>query len=154
MINVFVIDDSLSVRKGFRTILEKTPGINLIGEANNPIDAFDEFKKVGLPDVFILDIEMPKMDGISFLKKIMQQKPIPVIICSTLANTGSNATIDALLYGAIDIVEKPRANLDDFFEDYCNDFIDKIKEDFPKLEKIVVSYIQRYQNMYQKFLKE
>lgn len=127
MIKIMVIDDSMVVRRGFSKIISKIAGVELIAEANNPIDAFEEFKKVGLPDLFILDIEMPKMDGISFLKKISEQKAIPVIICSTLVTEGSNAAIDALMYGAVDIVEKPKGNLDNFFSEYQAELIEKIQ---------------------------
>lgn len=127
MIKVFVIDDSAMVRRGFRKLLEDAGDITLIGEAENPIDAFDVFRSTGLPDLFILDIEMPKMDGLTFLKKINTQRPTPVIICSTLTAEGSPAAIDAMRLGAVDIVEKPRLNLSDFFHDYRNEFLDKIR---------------------------
>lgn len=127
MIKVFVIDDSAMVRHGFRKLLEGANDITLIGEAENPIDAFDVFKTTGLPDLFILDIEMPKMDGLTFLKKINTQRPTPVIICSTLTAEGSPAAIDAMRLGAVDVVEKPRLNLSDFFHDYRNEFLEKIR---------------------------
>jgi two-component system chemotaxis response regulator CheB len=126
MIKVMVIDDSMAVRRGFSKLISKISGVELIAEASNPVDAFEEFKRVGLPDLFILDIEMPKMDGITFLKKLSQQKPIPVIICSTLVADGSDAAIDALRYGAVDIIEKPKTNLEGFFSEYQDELIEKI----------------------------
>ncbi|MCX6051892.1 MAG: chemotaxis-specific protein-glutamate methyltransferase CheB [Campylobacterales bacterium] len=127
MIKVMVIDDSMAVRRGFSKLISKISGVELFAEASNPIDAFEVFKKVGFPDLFILDIVMPKMDGITFLRKISEQKPIPVIICSTLVTEGSDAAIDALRYGAVDIIEKPKVNLENFFLDYQNELSKKIK---------------------------
>ncbi len=126
MIKIFIIDDSLMVRNSIYKILKDVKEIEIIGEANNPIDAFDIFKKVGLPDLFILDIEMPKMDGLSFLKQINKQKPTPVIICSTLVTSGSNAAIEALVLGASDIILKPKLNVKEFFDDYKTELIEKI----------------------------
>ena len=127
MIKVFVIDDSLSVRNGFKNILNDLEDISLIGTAENPIDALEVFAKVGLPDLFILDIEMPKMDGLTFLKKINAQRPTPVIICSTLVGTKSMALIDALRLGASEIVEKPKSNINDLFISYREELIEKIR---------------------------
>ncbi len=127
MIKVFVIDDSAVVRSAFKRIFEKAGDIELIGTAPNPVDAFTIFKKVGLPDVFILDIEMPKMDGLEFLQLINQQKPVPVIICSTMVGSGSSAAVDALRMGAVDIVHKPNVNLGKFFDDATDDFLDKVR---------------------------
>jgi len=127
MIKVFVIDDSAVVRNAFQRIFEKAPDIELIGSANNPVDAFTMFNSVGLPDVFILDIEMPKMDGLEFLELINKQKPIPVIICSTMVSSGSSAAVDALRMGAIDVIHKPNVNLGKFFDDATNDFLDKVR---------------------------
>ena len=127
MIKVFVIDDSAVVRNSFSNLFSKVKDIELIGTANNPVDAFGVFKKVGLPDVFILDIEMPKMDGLEFLKKINQQKPIPVIICSTMASHGSTAAIDAMRMGAVDIVHKPNINLGKFFDENTESFLNKVR---------------------------
>ncbi len=127
MTKVFVIDDSLTVRNGFKNILEEMEDIELIGSAENPIDALKIFSEVGLPDLFILDIEMPKMDGLTFLKKINEQRPTPVIICSTLVGIGSNALIDALRLGASEVIEKPKTNLNELFLSYKDELIEKIR---------------------------
>jgi len=127
MIKVFVIDDSAVVRNSFVKIFDKAKDIALIGTANNPVDAFAIFKKVGLPDVFILDIEMPKMDGLEFLKKINQQKPIPVIMCSSMAKVGSVAAIDALRMGAVDVIHKPNIDLGKFFSEQTESFLYKVR---------------------------
>ena len=127
MIKVFVIDDSAVVRSAFKRIFEKATDIELIGAANNPVDAFAMFANVGLPDVFILDIEMPKMDGLEFLELINKQKPIPVIICSTMVSSGSSAAVDAMRMGAVDVIHKPNANLGQFFDDATDEFLDKVR---------------------------
>jgi len=127
MIKVFVIDDSATVRNAFTKIFSSAKDIELIGKANNPVDAFHIFKKVGLPDVFILDIEMPKMDGLTFLRKINKQRPIPVIMCSTLISKGSSAAIDALRMGAVDIVQKPASGLKEFFNAKNDEFLDSVR---------------------------
>jgi two-component system chemotaxis response regulator CheB len=114
------------VKNALYKTLKGVDDIEIIGEANNPVDAFETFKKVGLPDVFILDIEMPKMDGLSFLKQINLQKPTPVIICSTLVTGGSDAAIKALELGASDIILKPKLNVKEFFEEYKNELLNKI----------------------------
>jgi len=127
MIKVFAIDDSAVVRNAFKKIFANVHDIELIGTAPNPVDAFTVFKKVGLPDVFILDIEMPKMDGLEFLQTINKQKPIPVIMCSTMVAKGSSAAIDALRMGAVDIIHKPNVNLGKFFDDKTEEFIQKVR---------------------------
>lgn len=127
MTKVFVIDDSLAVRNGFKTILSQMDDIELIGEANNPVDALKVFKEIGLPDLFILDIEMPKMDGLTFLKKINAQRPTPVIICSSLVSQGSSTLIDALRLGAAEIIEKPKNKLNELFVSYKDELIKKIR---------------------------
>jgi two-component system chemotaxis response regulator CheB len=127
MIKVFVIDDSALVRNEVKKIFQPIDDIEVIGSAPNPVDAFEVFQKVGLPDVFILDIEMPKMDGITFLEQIGKQKPIPTIICSTLVEKGSSTTIDALRMGAVDIVQKPTSDINRFFSDIQEDFVRKVR---------------------------
>lgn len=127
MINVFIIDDSMLIRNFIHKLLKNNKTIEIIGEAPNPIDAMKEFKKTGLPDVFILDIEMPKMDGISFLKKIRAEKPIPTIIFSSIVNEGSSKALEALHYGACDVILKPVKLHDALSSDFTEDFITKIK---------------------------
>ncbi len=127
MTKVFVIDDSISVRNGFTSILKEMDDVELIGTAANPIDALEIFAKVGLPDLFILDIEMPKMDGLTFLKKINSQRPTPVIICSTLVGSGATMLIDALRLGASDVIEKPKHNINNLFLMYRDELIHKIR---------------------------
>jgi len=127
MIKLFIIDDSALVRNELKKIFAPITDIEIIGSAPNPVDAFALFKKVGLPDVFILDIEMPKMDGITFLEMISKQKPIPTIICSTLVTRGSSSAIDAMRMGAVDIILKPTANLQQFFGQRDDEFISKVR---------------------------
>ena len=106
-IRVLIVDDSASVRQVMTKILSEDPGITVTGAAS---DAFAAARRLQaeLPDVIILDIEMPGMDGLTFLRKIMAQRPIPVIICSTLTEAGSRALFDALEAGAVDVLPKPR----------------------------------------------
>ena len=126
MINVFIIDDSMLWRNSIKKMLKVNGDLALLGEASNPIDAFEKFKEVGLPDVFILDIEMPRMDGLTFLKKIKEQKPIPTIMFSSLAQEGSSVAIEAMELGAFDVILKPK-NIQDNFNELSNDFISIIK---------------------------
>jgi two-component system chemotaxis response regulator CheB len=123
MTKVFLIDDSLIVRSGFKKLFSYMDDIELIGEAKNPADAFDIFKKVGLPDLFILDIEMPKMDGFTFLKQINRQRPTPVIVCSTL----QDVLADAMRLDVAGIIEKPKNNLNEFFVTHKEELVDKIR---------------------------
>ncbi len=104
MIQVFIVDDSAVVRQVLTQILNKDPEIEIIGFASDPIFASEKLSSVW-PNVFILDIEMPRMDGISFLKKIMSEKPTPVIICSSLAEKESETAVLAMKLGAVDIIE-------------------------------------------------
>ena len=127
MIKVFIIDDSALVRNEFKKIFTPIQDIEILGSAANPVDAFEVFKRTGLPDVFILDIEMPKMDGLTFLEMIGKQKPIPTIICSTLVTRGSSAAIDAMRMGAVDIVLKPTANINEFFGERSEEFVSKVR---------------------------
>ena len=138
MIKLFIIDDSVLVRNKIKEIFSDIEDIEVIGSAPNPVDAFDFFKIVGLPDVFILDIEMPKMDGLTFLEMIATQKPIPVIICSTIVKNGTPFAIDAMRMGAVDIVLKPTTKIDSFFDEFKDEFIAKVRV----AAKSKVSFIQ------------
>ena len=127
MIKVFIIDDSLMVRNSIIKLFKDEPNIQIIGEAVNPVDAIEVFRKVGFPDVFILDIEMPKMDGLTFFKKLNEDNPTPVIICSTLVSLGSHAAIDALRLGAVEIIPKPNIGLREFFVEQKELFVRAVK---------------------------
>ncbi len=106
-IRALIVDDSASVRQVLSAILNDDPGIEVMGTAADVPAAVRRLQSE-LPDVMILDIEMPGMDGLTFLRKIMAQRPIPVIICSTLTEAGSRALFDALEAGAVDVLPKPR----------------------------------------------
>ncbi len=116
MIKVAIVDDSAVVRQVLSDMLKSAPDIELIGVARDPIFAISLFEKQW-PDVIILDIEMPRMDGITFLKKIMVEHPTPVIICSTLTDNGAKVTMEAMASGAVDIITKPKAALKSFLEE-------------------------------------
>ena len=106
-VRVLIVDDSASVRQILSTILSEDPAIEIMGTASDPYAAARRLQNE-LPDVILLDIEMPRMDGITFLRKIMAQHPIPVIICSSLTEEGSDLMFEAFEAGAVDIVPKPR----------------------------------------------
>ncbi|MGD0890689.1 MAG: chemotaxis response regulator protein-glutamate methylesterase [Terracidiphilus sp.] len=115
-IRVLIVDDSAVVRNTLSAVLSSDPGIEVIGTAGDPFVAADRIAEQ-VPDVITLDIEMPRMDGLTFLKKIMSQHPIPVVICSSLAEGGAQSTFKALEYGAVEIVTKPRLGTKQFLED-------------------------------------
>jgi two-component system chemotaxis response regulator CheB len=108
-IRVLIVDDSASVRQILTAILNDDTDIEVMGTAADPFAAARRMQEE-IPDVIILDIEMPRMDGITFLRKIMAQRPIPVIICSTLTEEGSDKMFEAFEAGAVDILPKPRAD--------------------------------------------
>lgn len=102
--NVFIIDDSALVRQVLSDAL-RSENINVIGTASDPIFARSKMEK-NWPDVILLDMEMPRMDGLSFLKQLMSERPTPVIVCSTLTDSGAQLTVDALSAGAVAVFEK------------------------------------------------
>jgi two-component system, chemotaxis family, protein-glutamate methylesterase/glutaminase len=108
-VRVLIVDDSASVRQVLAAILAEDPEIEVMATASDPFAAARRLQNE-LPDVIILDIEMPRMDGITFLRKIMAQRPIPVIICSSLTEQGSDLMFEAFEAGAVDIVPKPRVD--------------------------------------------
>jgi two-component system chemotaxis response regulator CheB len=107
-IRVLVVDDSASVRQALKDILDADPEIEVMATAGDPWAAAERMRKE-VPDVITLDVEMPRMDGLSFLDKLMKQHPIPVVICSSLASAGSATALSALERGAVEIIEKPRS---------------------------------------------
>ena len=112
-IRVLVVDDSASVRQTLVAILAEAPDIEVLGTAADPYAAARRIQE-DMPDVIILDLEMPRMDGLTFLRKIMAQKPIPVIICSTLTEQGSHMLFEVLEAGAVDVIPKPRVDTRQF----------------------------------------
>ncbi len=113
MIRVLVVDDSASMRALIGAVLEPEPGIAVVGEAADPIEARAAIKALN-PDVVTLDVEMPNMNGLDFLEKIMRLRPTPVVMCSTLTQRGGEAALKALELGAVDCVGKPTGPVGDF----------------------------------------
>lgn len=125
-IKVLVVDDSALVRQTMCDILNSDPEIEVIGTAADPILAAERMKSV-VPDVITLDVEMPRMDGLTFLQKLMSQHPIPVVMCSSLAESGSETALKALEYGAVDIITKPKLGTKQFIEESRTRICDAVK---------------------------
>jgi len=125
-IKVMIVDDSALVRQVVSQALATDAGIEVIATASDPIFALEKLKTLW-PDVLIVDIEMPRMDGITFLKKIMSEHPTPVVICSSLAEQGAQATFEALSSGAVAIITKPKLGLKSFLEDASNDIVQAVR---------------------------
>lgn len=115
-IRVLVVDDSAVVRQSLSSILEADPEIEVMGTAADPIIAVKKIMRE-VPDVITLDIEMPRMDGLTFLRKLMSQHPIPVVVISSLTTKGTEVALKALEYGASEIIGKPAMNPDLFFQE-------------------------------------
>jgi two-component system chemotaxis response regulator CheB len=115
-IKVLVVDDSAVVRQVLREILSEAPDINVYAAVSDPIFAIQRMQQEW-PDVIVLDMEMPRMDGLTFLRQIMSERPTPVIICSSLAEKGAELSLQALSAGAIDIFTKPQLGVKDFLLD-------------------------------------
>jgi two-component system chemotaxis response regulator CheB len=108
-IKVLIIDDSASVRQILTEVLSSDPDIEVIGTASDPFVAARRLQ-AEVPDVITLDVEMPRMDGITFLRKLMAQRPLPVVMCSSLTEAGSETLLQALDAGAVDVIVKPRVD--------------------------------------------
>jgi len=125
-IDVMVVDDSAVVRKVVGAMLENAPGIRLLHAVSDPLLAIERMKQAW-PDVIILDVEMPRMDGITFLKKIMAERPTPVVICSTLTEKGAETTMAALAAGAVAIITKPKLGLKEFLNDSAAELLNAVR---------------------------
>lgn len=125
-IKVMVVDDSAVVRQVVTGLLAADPEVEVIAAVADPILAISRMK-TQWPDVIVLDIEMPRMDGITFLKKIMSERPTPVVICSTLAEAGAKTSIEALAAGAVAIITKPTIGLKQFLVDASDDLLSAVK---------------------------
>ncbi|WP_226017276.1 chemotaxis response regulator protein-glutamate methylesterase [Novosphingobium sp. FKTRR1] len=125
-IRVLVVDDSASVRHVMTTILSEDPEIEVIAAASDPIVAA-RYIRDEVPDVITLDVEMPRMDGITFLRRLMSQCPLPVVMCSSLTEEGSETLLQALEAGAVDVILKPRAGVADFLAEQNQRIRDVVK---------------------------
>ncbi len=125
-IRVMIVDDSAVVRQTIREHLEREPDMEVIGAAADPLFALDKMQKEW-PDVITLDVEMPRMDGITFLRNLMRLRPMPVIMISSFTAAGSEVTLKALELGAVDYLAKPRAENISMLQGYAEDIRDKIR---------------------------
>jgi two-component system chemotaxis response regulator CheB len=125
-IKVMVVDDSAVARQVVVGLLQEDPGVEVIAAVSDPIFAMQRMQ-TQWPDVILLDVEMPRMDGITFLKQIMSERPTPVIICSTLTEAGAPTTLEALAAGAVTIITKPRVGLQQFLRESAAELTDAIR---------------------------
>lgn len=125
-IRVLIVDDSAVVRQTMHDILSSDPAIEVMATANDPFAAAARMKEE-TPDVMTLDVEMPRMDGLTFLQKIMSQHPIPVVMCSSLTGKGTETALRALEYGAVDIITKPNVGTKQFLEESKMRICDAVK---------------------------
>jgi two-component system chemotaxis response regulator CheB len=125
-IRVIIVDDSAVVRQVNREMLEKAPDIEVIAVCADPLYALDKMQREW-PDVIVTDIEMPRMDGISFLKKIMAERPTPTVVCSSLAEKGAATTMEALAAGALAIITKPKMGVKQFLQESGDDIVSAVR---------------------------
>lgn len=125
-VRVLIVDDSASVRRALTSILGEDPEIEVIGSASDPFVAARRIRDE-VPDVITLDVEMPRMDGITFLRKLMAQRPIPVVMCSSLTDEGSETLMQALEAGAVDVIVKPKMDVVDYLIEARENICDVVK---------------------------
>jgi len=125
-IKVMIVDDSAVVRQVLIGLLGADPGIEVIAAVADPLFAMQRMK-AQWPDVIVLDVEMPRMDGVTFLRKIMHERPTPVVICSTLTEAGAPTTIEALAAGAVTVITKPKIGLKQFLNDAAHELTSAIR---------------------------
>jgi two-component system chemotaxis response regulator CheB len=125
-IKVLIVDDSALVRRLLTEMLSSDPGITVLGAAHDAYDAREKIKALN-PDVLTLDVEMPRMDGLTFLRNLMRLRPMPVIMVSSLTDKGAEVTLDALSIGAVDYLSKPKIDLAATLSDYKDELIGKVK---------------------------
>jgi len=125
-IRVLIVDDSELIRKLLTEILNSASDIEVVGAAEDPIFAREMIKELN-PDVLTLDIEMPRMDGITFLSNIMRLRPMPVVMISALTESNAEATLTALALGAVDFIAKPTLDAEHTLVDYAEEIIGKVR---------------------------
>jgi two-component system chemotaxis response regulator CheB len=123
---VVVIDDSALIRRILTEIINSEPDMEVVAQAPDPLVAREQIRTLN-PDVITLDVEMPKMDGLAFLEKLMRLKPTPVVMVSTLTERGSETTLRALELGAVDFVSKPKIDIANGMQEYAAEITDKIR---------------------------
>ena len=126
MIRVLVVDDSILIRKVMSDILSSDPDIEVVGVAHDPYAAREKIKQLN-PDVVTLDVEMPRMDGLDFLEKIMRLRPMPVIMVSALTQRGADVTLRSLEMGAVDVIAKPTMDGKRDWSDIADEIVNKVK---------------------------
>lgn len=142
-IKVLIVDDSALVRQMLEEMLNSDPQIEVVGTAKDPYDARDKVKLLH-PDVLTLDVEMPRMDGVTFLKNLMRLHPLPVVMVSTLTEVGAGITFEALELGAVDFVTKPKIDLAHTFDDYSSEIARKVKNAAKVSRTQLAMQYQRY----------
>jgi two-component system, chemotaxis family, protein-glutamate methylesterase/glutaminase len=125
-IRVLIIDDSALVRMLLTDILDSDSGIEVVGAAADPYIARSKIKKLN-PDVLTLDVEMPRMDGITFLENLMRLRPMPVVMVSSLTKNGADITLRALELGAVDYIFKPKQDIANALQEYAEEIVAKVK---------------------------
>jgi len=125
-IRVLIVDDSALVRQVLTELLSQAPDIDVVGVAADPYVARDKIKKLN-PDVLTLDVEMPRMDGVTFLGNLMRLRPMPVVMVSTLTEQGAEVTLRALEYGAVDFVAKPKLDVAEGLKEYAGEITAKVR---------------------------
>jgi two-component system chemotaxis response regulator CheB len=125
-IRVLIVDDSALVRKLLTDILRTAPDVDVVGAAPDAYSAREKIKALN-PDVLTLDVEMPRMDGVTFLRNLMRLRPMPVVMVSSLTDAGAEVTLDALSIGAVDYLSKPKVDLAATLGDYREELLEKIR---------------------------
>lgn len=125
-IRVIIIDDSAVVRQVMATILSSDPDIKVIATAADPIFALAKMQ-IEWPDVITVDVEMPRMDGITFLRRVMAERPTPVVVCSSLTEAGTKTAFDALESGAVEVIAKPKMGIQDYLTESATSLIQVVK---------------------------
>jgi len=125
-VKVLVIDDSALIRSLLKEMINQAPDMEVVGAAPDPLVAREMIRTLN-PDVITLDVEMPKMDGLEFLERLMRLRPMPVLMISTLTAKGSEVTLRALELGAVDFISKPKMDVQNGLQDYADEIIDKLR---------------------------
>ena len=126
-VRVLIVDDSALVRQVLSEILSQDPGIEVVGTASDPLIAREKIKQLE-PDVLTLDVEMPRMDGLTFLQNLMRLRPMPVVMVSSLTESGAQVTLDALALGAVDFVTKPKLDVERGLNHYASELCERVRQ--------------------------